>query len=112
MGITTVVDDMVSLTLLGLITSWNSVNGREKWLDWERLWSDLMQEEIKRSTRDGSSSKNDDEKNLAEQVRQGNGRGRLPISNRILLMRWDIMRLNAHRRSPRRDPQKDWKVMH
>ena len=45
-GITTADDDMVSLTLLGLPKSWNSyqdsVNGREKLSDWERLWSDLM----------------------------------------------------------------------
>ena len=64
-GITTSNDDMVSLALLGLPKSWNSyqdsMNGREKILGWERLWSDLMQEEIRRSTRDGSSSKNDDE---------------------------------------------------
>ena len=69
MGITTTDDDIVSLALLGLPKSWNSyqdsVNGREKLADWERLWSDLMQEEIERSTRDGSSSKDDDEENLA-----------------------------------------------
>jgi hypothetical protein len=38
-GITTANDDMVSLTLLGLPKSWNSyqdsVNGREKFSDWE-----------------------------------------------------------------------------
>jgi len=48
-GITTTDDDIVSLTLLGLPTSWDnyqdSVNGREKLSDWEQLWSDLMQEE-------------------------------------------------------------------
>ena len=64
-GITTADNDMVSLTLLGLPKSWNnyrdSVNGREKLSDWERMWSDLMQEDIRRSTRDGSSSKDDDE---------------------------------------------------
>ena len=68
-GITTVDDDMVILALLGLPKSWNnyqdSLNGREKLSNWERLWSDLMQEEIKRSTQDGSSSKNDDEEILA-----------------------------------------------
>ena len=37
------------------------MNGREKLLDWERLWSNLTQEKIKRSTRDGSSSKEDEE---------------------------------------------------
>ena len=41
-------DDLVSLALLGLPKSWHSyqdsVNGREMLLDWERLWSDLVQE--------------------------------------------------------------------
>ena len=73
-GITTANDDMVSLALLGLPKSWNSyqesVNGREKLLDLEQLWSNIMQEEIKRSVQDGSSSKNDDEENLAL-ARQG-----------------------------------------
>ena len=45
-GITTTDDDMVSLTLFGLPKSWNSyqnsMNGKEKLLDWEQLWSDLM----------------------------------------------------------------------
>jgi hypothetical protein len=47
-GITVVDDDLVRLDLLGLAKSWHSyqdsVNGREKFLDWERLWSDLIQE--------------------------------------------------------------------
>ena len=45
-GITTVDDDMVSISLLGLPKSWNSyqdsVNGREKLPDWERLWSKIL----------------------------------------------------------------------
>ena len=45
-GIMTADDDMVSLALLSLPKSWHryqdSVNGREKLPDWERLWSDLM----------------------------------------------------------------------
>ena len=65
MGITVVDDDFVSLALLGLPKSWHSyqdfVNGREKLPDWERLWSDLVQEEFRKNTRDGSSSKHDDE---------------------------------------------------
>jgi hypothetical protein len=40
------VDDLVSLALLGLPKSWHSyqdsINGREKLPDWERLWLDLM----------------------------------------------------------------------
>ena len=62
-------EDLVSLALLGLPKSWHSyedsVNGWEKLPGWERLWSDLVQEEIRRSTRDGSSSKNEDEENCA-----------------------------------------------
>ena len=68
-GITVADDDLVSLALLGIPKSWHSyqdsVNGLEKLLDWERLWLDLVQEEIRRSTRDGSSLKNDDEENCA-----------------------------------------------
>ena len=45
-----------------------------------------MQEEIRRGTRDGSSSKDDDEENLALASKQGKGRGMLPIRNQILLM--------------------------
>ena len=55
----------MSLALLGLLKSWHSyedsVNGQEKLPGWERLWSDLVQEEIRRGTRDGYSSKNEDE---------------------------------------------------
>ena len=46
MGVTVVDEYLVSLALLGLLKSWHSyedyVNGREKLLDWERLWSDLV----------------------------------------------------------------------
>ena len=45
-GITVAEDDIVSIYLLGLPKSshsyQDSVNGREKLLDWERLWLDLM----------------------------------------------------------------------
>ena len=79
-GILTADDDMVSLALLSLPKSWHSyqdsVNGREKLLDWERLWLDLMQEEIRRSTRDGSSSKQDDEENLALASKASKGKGK------------------------------------
>jgi len=83
-GITTADDNMVSLALLGLPKSWNSyqdsVNGREKLPDWEQLCSDLMQEEIKRSTRDGSSSKDDDEENLALASKARKGKGKMSHS--------------------------------
>src|SRR5271168_4810671 len=66
-GVTVDDEDLVSLALLGLPKSWHSYqdsfNGREKFLGWEILWSDLVQEEIRRSTRDESSSKASDEEN-------------------------------------------------
>ncbi len=44
-------EELVSLALLGLPKSWHSyqdsVNGQEKLLGWERLWSDLVNEEIR-----------------------------------------------------------------
>ena len=50
-GITVDDDDLVSLALLGLPKSWHGyeyfVNGQEKLPNWERLWSDLVQEEIR-----------------------------------------------------------------
>lgn len=76
-GITVAEDDMVSLALLGLWKSWHGyqdfVNGQEKLLNWERLWLDLMQEEIRRNTRDDSSLKTDDEEScaLAIKVKKG-----------------------------------------
>jgi len=60
-GITVVEDDMVNLSLLGLPKSWHSyqdfINNQENMPNWEQLWSDLMQEEMRRNTRDGTSSK-------------------------------------------------------
>ena len=68
-GVTVDDEDLVDLALLGLPKSWNSyqdsVNVQEKLPGWERLWSDLMQEEIRRTTRDRSSSKASDEENCA-----------------------------------------------
>ena len=50
-GVTVADDELVSLALLGLPKSWHnyqdSVNGREKLPEWERLWSDLVQEDIR-----------------------------------------------------------------
>ena len=63
--------------LLGLPKSWHSyqdfVNGREKLQDWERLWSDLVQEEFRWNTKDGSSSKHDHDEDcaLAAKAREG-----------------------------------------
>ena len=73
-------DDLVSSDLLGLPKSWHSyedsVNGQEKLPDWERLWSDLVQEEFRWNTRDGSSSNHDDEEDcgLASKARKGKGK--------------------------------------
>ena len=78
-GINIADDDLVSLALLGIPNSWNSyqdsVNGREKFPDREQLWSDLVQEEFRRNTRDGSSSKNEDEEDcvLAEKAKKRKG---------------------------------------
>ena len=44
--------------------------------DWELLWSDLMQEEIRRNTKDGSSSKTDDEANHALVIKAKKGKGK------------------------------------
>eukprot|EP00253_Pinus_taeda_P030714 PITA_30714 len=79
-GITVVEDDMVSLALLGIPKSWHScqdsVNGWEKLPNWERLWSYLMQEEIRRNTRDGASSKTDDEENCALAIKAKKKKGK------------------------------------
>jgi hypothetical protein len=79
-GIIVVVDDLVSLALLGLPKSWHSyqdsVNGRENLSDWERLWSDLVQEEFRWNTRDGSSSKNGDEEDFGLTVKARKGKGK------------------------------------
>jgi len=68
-GVTVDDEDLVSLDLLGLPKSWHSyqdsVNGQEKLPGWERLWSDLVQEEIRQNTKDGSSSKASNEENCA-----------------------------------------------
>ena len=79
-------EDLVSLALLGLLKSWHSyresVNGRKKLPGWERLWSDLVQEEIRRSTRDSSSSMHDEENcALASKVKKGKEKGFLSESN-------------------------------
>jgi len=52
------------------------VNGRAKLSYWERKWSDLMREDIRRSSRDGSSSKHDDEENLFLASKAWKGKGK------------------------------------
>ena len=79
-GVTVDDEDLVSLALLGILKSWHSyedsINGQEKLPGWERLWSDHVQEEIREGTKDGSSSKNEDEENftLASKERKGKGK--------------------------------------
>jgi len=51
------------------------VNGREKLPNWERLWFDLVQEGIKRNTRDGVSSKVEDEENFSLVGKGNKGKG-------------------------------------
>jgi hypothetical protein len=84
-GITVVVDDLVSLALLGLPKRWHnyqdSINGREKLPYWERLWSDLVQEEFRWNTRDGSSSNHDDEEDCALTTKARKGKGKKFHSN-------------------------------
>ena len=50
-GVTIDDEELVRLALLGLPKSWHSyqdsVNGWEKFPGWERLWSNLVQEEIR-----------------------------------------------------------------
>ena len=68
-GVNVLEDDLVSLAILGLSKSWHSyqdsVNEREKLMNWERLWFDLVQEEIRQNTRDRTSYKGKDEENCA-----------------------------------------------
>ena len=44
--------------------------------DWERPWSDFVHEEFRQNTRDGSSSKNEDEEDfyLDAKVKKGKGK--------------------------------------
>ena len=43
--------------------------------DWEQLWSDLVQDDFRRNTRDGSSSKNEDEEDCALAAKAKKGKG-------------------------------------
>ena len=52
------------------------MNGGEKLPKWEQLCSDLVQEEFRRTTKDGSSSKTDDEENCALAGKENKGKGK------------------------------------
>jgi hypothetical protein len=84
-GITVVDDDLVSLALLGLPKSWHSyedsVNGREKLPDWERLWSDLVWEEFRGNTIMALHQSMMMKRIVLWLPSQGKGRGRNSIQN-------------------------------
>ena len=90
-GVSVDEEELVSLALFGLSKSWHSyedsVNGWEKLLGWERLWSDLVQEEIRQGTRDGSSSKNEDEENFTLAAKARKGKGKKILQNSVLKAR-------------------------
>jgi hypothetical protein len=99
-GITVVVDDLVSLVLLGLPKSWHSyqdsVNGREKLPDWERLWSDLVQEEFRRNSRDGSSSKRYDEEDCDLTTKERKGKGKkFPSKSESIVKKLDLSKVKC-----------------
>ena len=58
----------------------DSVNGREKLPGWERLWSDLVQEEIRWNTRDKSSSKASNEENCTLATKAKKGKEKVSLS--------------------------------
>ena len=72
-------DDLVSLTLLGLPKISHSyqelVNIREKIPIWENLWSNLVQENIRWNTREGSSSKGANEEKISLVGKANKGKG-------------------------------------
>eukprot|EP00253_Pinus_taeda_P003716 PITA_03716 len=73
-------EDLVSLTLLGLPKSWHSypdsVNGKDKILNWERLWTDFVQEETRQNSGDGTSSKGEDEEKFSLDGKAKKGKGK------------------------------------
>lgn len=68
------------LALPGLLKSshnyWDSVNGRDKLPNWERLRFDLVQEEIQWNTRDGVTSKSEEEENFVLDGKGNKGKGK------------------------------------
>lgn len=52
------------------------------------MWLDLMQEEIRRRTRDGYSSKHDDEENIALASKARKGKGKASHSKSSFSHRW------------------------
>jgi len=52
------------------------VNGREKLMNWESLWSHFVREEIRQNTRDGISFKGKDEEKFALDGKENKGKGK------------------------------------
>lgn len=52
------------------------MDGREKIPNWENLWYDFIQEEIRRNTRDENSSKGEDEETFSLVGKENNGKGK------------------------------------
>lgn len=78
-GVHVVEDYLVRLSLLGIPKIWLGhqylMNDREKVLNWECLWSDLVHEEIRQNTRDGTSSRGKDEEKFALVGKRKKGKG-------------------------------------
>jgi len=79
-GVNVPKENLVALALLGLPKSWHnyqdSVNGKEKLLIWEHLWSNLVQEEIRQNTKDETSSKGGDEEKCTFDGKTKKGKGK------------------------------------
>lgn len=88
----------VSLSLLGLLKSWHNyqdlINGRDKLPYLERLWSDLVQEEIRRNTRGGVPSRTREEEDFAIVCK-----GNMPKARRTKVMQNPTSRTMARRKT-------------
>lgn len=80
MGGTVPEQDLEIFALLGHHKSWygfqDVVNGKENFPSWERLWTDCVQEEIRRGTQDGRSTKSEDKENFAHACKAKGKKGK------------------------------------
>ena len=92
-------EDLVGLALLGLSKSWHSYqdffNGQDKLPGWERLWSYLVQGEIRRNTRDESSSKASDEENCTLVAKAKKGKNKKASHSGAKGKKQDISMVNC-----------------
>jgi len=77
---------------LGFPKSWenfiDAVSGKEKLPDWEWLWSDCVQEDLRKQTRSGSHVKQEaDEENFALAGKGGRARGKKGLGGASLAQR-------------------------